>query len=107
MHSQNDTDFNPVEFDGVTASCNQNLQIQQDWAQKLDDFLAFNERQVLPNAGRVSKKAAEERARQECEQFELRRREHKESLGEAESIEVLEETAKQLEQGKKELGDEM
>ncbi|MBE0598668.1 MAG: virulence RhuM family protein, partial [Desulfuromonadales bacterium] len=39
----------------------------QDWERKLDEFLAFNERRVLPNAGGVSKKAAEEHARHEYE----------------------------------------
>ncbi len=71
----------------------------QGWTQKLDDFLAFNERSVLPNAGSVKKKTADEHARQEYAWFEVRRREYKESLGEAESIKVLEETAKVLEGG--------
>jgi hypothetical protein len=37
----------------------------KDWEQKLDDFLRFNERRVLPNAGKVSKRAAEDYARAE------------------------------------------
>jgi len=74
----------------------------QDWERKLDEFLAFNERKVLPNAGTVSKKAADEHARQEYERFAERRREYKEALGETESIKALEETAKQLEQKKPE-----
>ncbi len=78
----------------------------QDWEQKLDEFLAFNERRVLSNAGSVSKKAADDRARQEYEQFAARRREHKEALGEAESIKVLEDAAKQMEQKKPEGKDE-
>lgn len=76
----------------------------QDWAQKLDEFLTFNERKVLPNAGTVSKKVADEHARQEYERFAVRRREHNETFGEADSIKALEKTAKQLEQVKKEPG---
>ena len=37
----------------------------KDWERKLDEFLRFNERRVLPNAGKVSKKAAEDHARSE------------------------------------------
>lgn len=68
----------------------------KDWEQKLDDFLAFNEREVLGNAGSVSKQAADEHARQEYERFAQRRRQHKEALGEVDSIKALEDTAKQI-----------
>jgi hypothetical protein len=56
---------------------------------------------VLPNAGSVGKKAAEEHARQEYERFAERRREYKEALGEGESIDALEEAAKLVGRGKK------
>lgn len=68
----------------------------KDWEQKLDEFLKFNERRVLPHAGSVRKKEAEEHARLEYDKFAQRRREYKESLGEAESIEALEEEARLL-----------
>ncbi len=71
-----------------------------DWKRKLDEFLRFNERRVLPNAGKVSKHAAEDHAKAEYEQFEVRRREYKESLGEAETIKQLEAAAKQITNGK-------
>lgn len=73
----------------------------KDWEQRLDEFLRFNERQVLANAGKVSKKAAEEHARTEYGKFEVRRREYKESLGEADYVKQLEEAARQLPAGKK------
>lgn len=73
----------------------------QDWERKLDDFLRFNERAVLANAGMVSKQAAETHAKTEYDQFAARRREYKESLGEAETIKHLEATAKQLAEGAK------
>lgn len=34
----------------------------RDWQQKLDEFLRFNERDVLPNAGSVSRKQADDKA---------------------------------------------
>ena len=68
----------------------------QDWQQKLDDFLRFNDRRVLPGAGTVSRKGAEDHARAEYEQFETRRREYREALGAADYVKQLEETARRL-----------
>ncbi len=72
----------------------------KDWERKLDDFLRFNDRHVLPNAGKVSKQAAEEYAKGQYDKFEIRRRAYKESLGQAETIKLLETTAKKLTKGK-------
>lgn len=77
----------------------------RDWERKLDEFLVFHDRRVLPNAGKVSKKAADEHARQEYERFAERRREHKEAMGETESIKLLEETVKHLDRVKPEAGE--
>ena len=68
----------------------------QDWQQKLDDFLRFNERRVLPGAGTVSRKGAEDHGRAEYEQFETRRREDREALGAADYVKQLEEAARRL-----------
>jgi hypothetical protein len=68
----------------------------KDWEQKLDEFLRFNERQVLPDAGKVGKREAGDFARREYERFSDRRREYKEAIGEAETIKQLEEVAKRL-----------
>ena len=68
----------------------------KDWEQKLDDFLKFNDRNILTNAGRISKKNADLHARNEYERFTERRREYKELGGQNESIKQLEEAAKQL-----------
>lgn len=68
----------------------------QDWQQKLDDFLRFNERRVLPGAGTVSRKGAEDHARAEYEHFETRRREDREALGAADYVRQLEEAARRL-----------
>ena len=69
----------------------------KDWEQKLDEFLRFNDRQVLPSAGKVSKKEAEDHAKAEYEKFAARRREYKEARGEADYVKQLEEAAKALE----------
>ena len=74
----------------------------QDWERKLDDFLRFNERQILPHAGSVSKQSAEDHARAEYEKFSARRRQYKEAMGEAETIKQLEKAAKLLPEKRKE-----
>lgn len=66
----------------------------KDWERKLDEFLRFNDRRVLDNAGSVSKKHAENHARDEYERFTQRRREHKEAIGEEASIKALEDAAR-------------
>lgn len=68
----------------------------RDWESRLDNFLRFNERNVLPDAGTVSKEAAEEHAKEEYEQFAARRREYKEQLGETDTLRQLELAAKQI-----------
>ena len=68
----------------------------KDWEQKLDEFLRFNDRSVLPNAGKVTKKSAEGYAKAKYEKFDVRRREYKESLAEAEYVAQLEKAAKLL-----------
>lgn len=61
----------------------------QDWADKLDDFLRFNDRAVLNNAGRVSKKQAEAKASLEYEQFAETRRALKEATAEKDYLSQL------------------
>jgi len=72
----------------------------KDWEHKLDEFLKFNERRVLPDAGKVTKKEALDFAKDEYDRFAARRRQYKEALGEAEAIKALEEAAKQLDENK-------
>ncbi len=67
-----------------------------DWERKLDEFLRFNERKVLSNAGQTSKKEADNHAKDEYEQFEVIRREHQENIAETEYLKQLEEAAKKL-----------
>ena len=72
----------------------------KDWETRLDNFLAFNERRALEHPGSVSKDDAETHAKQEYDRFVSRSREHKEQLGEAESIKMLEDAAKRIEETK-------
>jgi hypothetical protein len=60
-----------------------------DWQKKLDQFLAFNSREVLQGAGRVSKQAADQKAKQEYERYAEQRRRLKEAEGERLDIGAL------------------
>ena len=85
-------------------ACRRKQVFMKDWELKLDEFLKFNDRRVLPNAGSVSKKDAEVHARDEYDRFAKRRREFKESLGAEESIRALEEATKLVGLGQKKVG---
>lgn len=65
----------------------------RDWQTRLDQFLEFNNREVLQHSGAVSKKQADEKAVLTFEDFEQRRRRLKEAEGERHNIEVLREIA--------------
>jgi hypothetical protein len=67
----------------------------KDWQEKLDGFLAFNERQVLPDAGKRSREQADAHALEEYVLFEQRRRALAEAEGEN-AIRELEQTARTL-----------
>lgn len=68
----------------------------RDWQARLDDFLRFNERAVLPNAGTVSREEADRKAAEEYERFAARRRAALEAAGEADALRQLEAAAKAL-----------
>ena len=68
----------------------------RDWESKLNDFLAFNERRVLPNAGRISKEDADARADAEYEEFADRRRAFLEAEAESSAFRSLEEQIEQV-----------
>lgn len=70
----------------------------RDWQERLDAFLRFNERNVLPGAGQVSREDAEKIAHDHYARFAERRRLAAEQAGEAEIVRQLEQTAKQVEQ---------
>lgn len=62
----------------------------QDWTTKLDQFLEFNDRDILIGAGNISKKQADEKAKLEYDQFAIARRQLKESIGERNDFYTLE-----------------
>jgi hypothetical protein len=68
----------------------------RDWESKLNDFLAFNERRVLPNAGRISKEDADARADAEYEELAARRRAFLEAEAESSAFRSLEEQTEQV-----------
>lgn len=67
-----------------------------DWQTKLDEFLHFNDRNVLPDAGHVSKKMADAHALAQYERFAEVRRSEREAQGEFEALRALEQVARQL-----------
>jgi hypothetical protein len=73
----------------------------KDWEAKLKDFLVFNERAVLSNAGSVSKQDADSRAEAEYEKFAARRRVLLEAEGERTNFKILEDTPNARKEKKK------
>ena len=61
----------------------------RDWTEKLDQFLQFNDREVLQGAGKVRKKQSEEKALAEYERFQTALRAVKEQQGEHDIAELL------------------
>ncbi|EIO3707403.1 TPA: RhuM family protein [Vibrio parahaemolyticus] len=61
----------------------------QDWADKLDQFLSFNDRDVLSGAGKITKKDADDKAKLEFDRFAQQRRRLKESEGALANIAAL------------------
>ncbi len=71
----------------------------RDWRTKLDDFLKFNERNVLKSAGGISREDADRHAQSQYAMFEERRRTELEAKAEAEfaaGITALEQKVKKI-----------
>lgn len=68
----------------------------KDWAEKLDSFLRFNERDVLDGTGRISKQQADTHAETQYEQFAAQRRALLEADGAKANMQALENAAKAL-----------
>ncbi|WP_079434484.1 virulence RhuM family protein [Zoogloea sp. LCSB751] len=74
----------------------------KDWETKLDDFLRFNDREVLQDAGSRSHKQAMVHADVEYERFAAQRRALLEAEGSMHNVQMLEDAAKVLpKQGRK------
>jgi hypothetical protein len=70
----------------------------KDWPERLDAFLSFNDRDVLPGLGSVSRDSAEQRALAAYEQFNQRRRLAAEEQGADDAMAALEDAARMAEQ---------
>ncbi|MDP2433064.1 MAG: virulence RhuM family protein [Pseudomonadota bacterium] len=68
----------------------------KDWEEKLDAFLKFNDRAVLPNAGSVSKAEADAHAEGVYARFAAQRRALLEAEGAEQQVRMLEEAARAL-----------
>ena len=60
-----------------------------DWQDKLDQFLQFNDRDVLQGTGKISKRMADEKAQTEYSQFAEQQRRLKEAEGEKDIAALL------------------
>jgi len=61
----------------------------KDWQQKLDQFLQFNDRNVLANHGSISRQQANEKAYIEFDVYSVQQRELREKQGEQDIAELL------------------
>jgi len=67
-----------------------------DWKTKLDDFLKFNERKVLPDSGKVTRKSADEKAIGEYDKFHGKRLKELDQAGESDTIKELTEMTRKI-----------
>lgn len=72
----------------------------QDWDTKLDQFLNFNDREVLQGVGGISKKVADEKAKDVFDVFSQKRRQLKEAEGDRANIAALKDLLKASKQKK-------
>lgn len=72
----------------------------QDWDTKLDQFLSFNDREVLQGAGGISKKIADEKAKEIFDVYAQKRRRLKEAEGARANIAALKDLLKTSKQKK-------
>jgi hypothetical protein len=69
----------------------------KDWPERLDAFLSFNDRDVLPGRGSISRDAAEQQAFAAYDQFNERRRLVAEDQGALDAMAALEDAARLVE----------
>ena len=70
----------------------------QEWADKLDAFLSFNEHDVLTHAGKLRAEVAEKLALERYETFDAARREAAKLAADAEDVQALEQVERRLEE---------
>ncbi len=83
---------------------NRKTTTMKEWADKLDAFISFNERDVLTHPGKVSHEVAEKLALEHYAKFDAQRKKAERLAADKEDIKTLEEMGKnieKLEMGKK------
>src|SRR5208283_3758391 len=73
----------------------------RNWQTRLNDFLRLNERDILPDAGKVSREKADAIAEQEYDLFAARRRAQLEDEAESNTLKQLEDEVKKMPEAKK------
>ena len=73
----------------------------RNWQSRLDDFLRLNERDILPDAGKVSREQADAIAETEYERFAARRRAQVENEAQTDMLKQLQDAVKKLPAAKK------
>ena len=73
----------------------------EQWAEKLDAFLSFNEHELLTHAGKVKAEVAKRIAEERYEEFDTKRRAEEAIAADREDMEELEEIEKRLRERKK------
>ena len=73
----------------------------EQWAEKLDAFLTFNEHELLKHAGKVKAEVAKRIAEQRYDEFDARRRDEEAIAADNEDLKELEELEKRLQEHKK------
>ncbi len=76
----------------------------RDWREKMDEFLRFNERRVLGDAGTVTREEAGRLAIEQYERFHQRRLSQADAKAEEETMRALESLAKTLPKTKRTTG---
>jgi len=80
---------------------NRKTTAMKEWADKLDAFLSFNEREVLTHPGKVSHDVAEKLALEHYSTFDMQRREAERIAADREDMKALEDMEKKLESKKR------
>ena len=73
----------------------------EQWSEKLDAFLSFNEHELLTHAGKVKAEVAKEIAEQRYEEFDQKRKAEEALVADKEDLQALEELEKRLLEQKK------
>ena len=79
-----------LDFAELRAQQRSNIRMA-DWRQNVDNFIQFNERPLLQNAGRVSREQMVQIAHERYAEFDANRREAEAKEADAEDIKALEE----------------